>query len=154
VSARLTRSAVVFLVLFGAAQFIRPELTNPAIDASRTIKAQMGATSGLVAVVDRACSDCHSNATAWPWYTKVAPVSWLMAHGVKEGRKVVNFSEWGTYSPDQQRTLLAASCQAVSSGRMPGPYTLVRPETRLSSQDVQTICAAAMKADADVARGR
>src|SRR5688572_28014999 len=50
-----------------------------------------------------------------------------MAQAVTEGRKAVNFSEWAAYSPDQQRTLLAVSCDDATSGRMPGPYTLVRP---------------------------
>jgi hypothetical protein len=70
-----------------------------------------------------------------------------MARGVAEGRKAVNFSEWGAYSPNQQRTLLAASCDDVSTGRMPGPWTLLHPEARLSPQDIETICAAARQAD-------
>jgi len=66
-----------------------------------------------------------------------------MARGVAEGRIAVNFSEWSAYSPSQQRTLLDASCDDASSGRMPGAWTLIRPETRLSSRDIETICAAA-----------
>jgi hypothetical protein len=58
------------------------------------------------------------------------------------------------YSPAAQRTLLSASCEDVSSGKMPGPYTLVRPETKLSPQDVQTICTAARQAEANAADGR
>src|SRR5262249_39909465 len=110
--------------------------------------AHVGTASELSAVLDRACRDCHSNQTVWSWYTQIAPLSWLMARGVTEGRKAVNFSEWGEYSPEQQRTLLALSCQDVPDGRMRGPYTLVRPETRLSPKDVETICAAARQADA------
>ncbi len=143
-SRRLKQAAVVFVVVFAAAQLIRPERTNPATDASGTIKAHMGTASELVAVLDRACSDCHSNATVWPWYTQIAPLSWLMAYGVKEGRKAVNFSEWAAYVPERQRNLLVESCQDASNGKMPGlPYTLLNPEARLSAQDVQTICAAA-----------
>jgi hypothetical protein len=65
-----------------------------------------------------------------------------MAQAVREGRKAVNFSEWAAYSPEEQRLLLAVSCDDVKSGKMPGPYTLLRPETRLSTEDVDTICAA------------
>ena len=140
---RLKQAAVVFVVVFAAAQLIRPERANPAIDASRTIQAHWGTASGLVAVLDRACRDCHSNRTVWPWYTRIAPVSWFMAAGVSKGRKAVNFSEWAAYSPEQQRMLLAVSCDDATSGKMPGPYTLLHPETRLSAQDVETICAAA-----------
>jgi hypothetical protein len=151
---RLKQTAVVFVAIFAAAQLVRPERANPATDASRTIQAHVGTTSGLVAVLDRACRDCHSNATVWPWYTQIAPASWLMAYGVTKGRQAVNFSEWATYPPDAQRTLLSASCQDVSDGKMPGPYTLLRPETRLSAQDVETICAAARRTEASAAGGR
>ena len=148
------QAAVVLVGVFAAAQLVRPERTNPATDVSRTIQAHLGAASGLVAVLDRACRDCHSNATVWPWYTQVAPLSWLMLRGVAEGRKAVNFSEWAAYSPDQQRVLLMVSCDDASTGKMPGPWTLLHPETRLSSQDVETICAAARRAQGDAADGR
>ncbi len=77
-----------------------------------------------------------------------------MASGVAEGRKAVNFSEWASYPPDVQRMLLSVSCQDATSGRMPGPYTFVRPETKLSPQDIETICAAARQAEANAADGR
>jgi hypothetical protein len=150
-SRRLKQAAVVFVVVFAAAQLVRPERANPATDVNRTIRAHVGAASGLPAVLDRSCRDCHSNETAWPWYTRVAPVSWLMAQGVKEGRTAVNFSEWAAYQPERQRILLALSCQDASEGRMPGPYTLLHPETRLSAQDVETICSAARQAEAQTA---
>jgi len=149
---RLKQAAVLFLVLVAAAQLIRPNRTNPVTDASRTIQAHLGPTSGVVTIVNRSCGDCHSNATVWPWYTQIAPVSWLMAGAVKEGRRVVNFSEWASYSPDQQRILLGLSCQDVSEGKMPGPYTLLHPEMRLSSQDIETFCAAAREAEAQPVR--
>jgi len=151
---RLKQTAIVFVVVLATAQLVRPERANPATDASRTIQAHMGTTSGLVAVLDRSCRDCHSNGTVWPWYTHIAPASWLMASGVTKGRQAVNFSEWAAYSPEQQRMLLALSCDDVTSGKMPGPYTLLRPETRLSAQDVETICAAARRTEASAADGR
>jgi hypothetical protein len=66
-----------------------------------------------------------------------------MAHEVSAGRQAINFSEWAAYTPDQQRSLLRVSCDDVKSGKMPGPYPYFKPETRLSAEDVQTICAAA-----------
>jgi len=137
---RLTQAAVVFIVVLAAAQFVRPVRANPAIDVSRTIQAQ---ASELGAVLDRSCRDCHSNATVWPGYTQVAPLSWLMSYAVTKGREVVNFSEWTSYSPEQQLLLLAVSCQDARSGKMPGLYTMLQPDTQLSKQDVETICAAA-----------
>ena len=153
-SKRLKQAAIVFVVVLVAAQLIRPERANPATDAVRTIQAHVGTTSELAAVLDRSCRDCHSNNTVWPWYAQIAPLSWLTARGVAEGRKAVNFSEWASYPPDVQRTLLSVSCQDATSGKMPGPYTLVRPETKLSPQDIVTICAAARQADANAADGQ
>ena len=150
---RLKQAFVALIVVVAAMQIVRPDRANPPIDAGRTIQAHVGTDSGLAAVLDRSCRDCHSNATVWPWYTRVAPVSWLMAAGVRKGREAVNFSEWGSYPPEARQLLLSASCQDVSSGKMPGPYTIVRPETRLSPQDVDIICKAAQQAEARALAG-
>ena len=147
-SRRLNRIAIALVVILALAQFIRPGRANPPTDAGRTIQAQAG-MNGVAAVVTRACGDCHSNATAWSsWYTQVAPLSWLMAHEVAAGRRAVNFSEWAAYTRAQQRTLLAVSCDDAKSGKMPGPYPYFKPESRLSAQDIQTICTAARQPDA------
>jgi len=152
VSKRTRQAAVLFIVVFAVAQLFRPDRTNPPTDTSRTIQAQVGPSSALAAVLDRSCRDCHSNSTVWPSYAQVAPLSWLMARAVAEGRKAVNFSEWAAYSAAQQRVLLAASCDDAKSGKMPGPYTLFKPETRVSAQDVETICAAARETEAKARR--
>ena len=151
---RLKQAAIIFIVVLAAAQLVRPERANPATNASHTIQAEAGTASGLVAVLDRSCRDCHSNGTVWPWYTQIAPMSWLMAYGVTTGRKAVNFSEWTSYPPQLQRALLSASCQDASAGKMPGSYTLLHPEMRLSTHDIETICAAAQKAEAESAGRR
>lgn len=152
-SKRLKQAAVLFVVTFAAAQLVRPARANPPTDPNRAIQTHMGTTSGLVPVLDRACRDCHSNNTEWPSYARVAPVSWLMAYAVTKGRKAVNFSEWAAYPPDIQRMLLAVSCQDVSAGKMPGAYTWVRPGTRLSATDIDTVCTAARQAEAVTAGG-
>lgn len=149
---RLKQATIAFVVLVAAAQFVRPHETIRPTDERRTIQAQVGTGSGLVAVLDRACSDCHSNRTVSRWYTQIAPISWLMAYGVAQGRKAVNFSEWAAYPPERQRQLLIQSCQEVSQGRMPGAYALLRPEVRLSPRDLETICAASRQAEARASR--
>ena len=151
---RLMQAIVAVAVLFASAQLIRPDRNNPPTDPSRTIQAHAGTTRELAAVLDRSCRDCHSNNTVWPWYSQIAPLSWLLTRGVAEGRRAINFSEWASYPPDVQRMLLSVSCRDATSGKMPGRYTLVRPETKLSPQDIETICAAARQADANAADGR
>lgn len=140
---RLAQAGVLFLLLLAAAQLVQPDRTNPPTDTSRTIQAH--AAPELTAILDRSCRDCHSNETVWPSYARIAPVSWVMARAVNEGRNAVNFSDWASYSPAQQQALLAMSCDDATTGRMPGVYARIRPETRLSSDDIKTICAAAVR---------
>ena len=138
---RFTHVAVGLVAVFAAAQFVRPSSSNPPTDPARTISAHAG--KEVSAIVERSCRDCHSNATVWRRYAKVAPLSWVMSYAVTKGRSAVNFSEWSTYPADVQRTMLAASCQDASAGKMPGIYAWLQPETRLSASDVETICLAA-----------
>ncbi len=151
-SRRLKQAAVVLVVVFAAAQLVRPPHATPTTDASRAIQAQFGTSSGLIAVLDRSCGDCHSNRTVSRWYARIAPMSWLMAYGVGQARKAVNFSEWAAYPPERQRQLLALSCRDALEGKMPGAYTLVDPEARLSPRDLETLCAAARQVQAGASR--
>ncbi len=98
--------------------------------------------------VARACGDCHSNQTSWPWYSHVPPISnWMQGH-VREGRKELNFSEWASYSPRRRHDELESICGVVSTGRMPPwSYRIMHAQARLASQDTKTLCA---WADAEV----
>jgi hypothetical protein len=132
----------VLIAGLASAQLVRPELPNFPTDPSHTIQANL-ASSEVGALVDRACGECHSNTMSSRWYTKVAPFSLLIARGAREGRKVVNFAEWTAYSPEQQRAFLLASCSDATAGRMPVPaYLRFRPDAKLSSRDIETICGA------------
>src|SRR5690242_19718752 len=96
---RLAQAGLLIVVVLVVAQFVHPDNSSPPIDPGRTIAAHLGTGSGVVAVLDRSCAECHSNVTTtWPWYLRMAPVSWVVIRGVEEGRHAVNFSEWGGYS--------------------------------------------------------
>lgn len=139
---------LVVAVVILAAQLIRPSRANPPTDPSRTIAAQLGKSSAVVAVLDRSCNECHSNSTVWPGYTEVAPLSWIAVRAIDEARQAVNFSEWANYSPEQQRQLLALSCAEASSGRMPGSVSMsLKLAAPLSQADVAAICAASRSND-------
>jgi hypothetical protein len=130
------------LVLFlGAVRCARPD-ANLSTDPNHTIRAQL-ASGGLDSVLVRSCGDCHSNTMSSHWSVRVPPTSWIMARGAREGRKALNFAEWSTYSPDQQRAFLLASCADAKSGKMPmAAYLRFRPDAKLSARDVETICGA------------
>lgn len=137
---------VVKMVLIGAAglvlamQVFRPSRTNPTFDASRTLQARTHLTEQVGAILDRSCVDCHSNQTRWPWYSQVAPVSWLVANDVREARHHLNFSDWPD-KPKVQDANLVMMCHQVERGSMPlASYTWMHRGSKLSPQDVRAIC--------------
>ena len=133
---------IVLAVLFVVGQFIRPARTNPPVDEAQTIYAQTQMTPQAQALLDRSCSDCHSNKTAWPWYTNVSPISWFIADHVNEGRRNLNLSEWGKYDKNRQGRKLQQMCDEVTDGAMPlNTYTPLHPGSKLSPEDVKTLCA-------------
>jgi hypothetical protein len=106
--------AAVFVVI----QIIPVNLTNPPVESD------MSAPADVKAILKASCYDCHSNETVWPWYSKVAPISWLLAHDAKEGREKLNFSTWNRYSPEKQVVLVSEMIDQIKEGEMPPlPYT-------------------------------
>jgi hypothetical protein len=79
----------------------------------------------------RACFACHSNQVQWPWYSKVAPVSWLVQRDVEQGRRKVNFSEF-----DRPQRDARGAADQVQQGKMPQPYYVaLHPEANLSRDE-------------------
>jgi hypothetical protein len=96
-------------------------------------------------ILQRACDDCHSNLTRWPWYSNVAPISWFVIDHVDSGRRHVNFSDWlraNTKSPaEYTRERFEAICKQVETRNMPlFSYLLVHGAAQLSQGDIETIC--------------
>lgn len=88
-----------------------------------------------VETLRQACGNCHSNQTQWPWYSHVAPFSWLVRRDVTEGRKFLNFSLWPAYGEEVQRQLLALAAAEIQRGSMPPfRYSALHAEARLSSR--------------------
>lgn len=86
-------------------------------------------------ILARSCYDCHSHLTRWPWYSRVAPVSFLVVHDVKEGREKLNFSAW-----EPKPELAAEIIEVVGKGEMPlGIYTLIHPQAKLSGADLTVL---------------
>lgn len=94
----------------------------------------------IAAVLKRSCMDCHSNHTVWPWYSYVAPMSWLVERDVHRGRDHMNLSEWDKYTFNQQEKLLADVASAVKNREMPlRQYTLVHRDAKLSDADTDLV---------------
>ena len=133
--------AVGVAVLFVGIQFVRPERVNPPAVAADALEAHVNVPPDVKAILTRACADCHSNETRWPWYSHVAPVSWFLADHVREGRDNMNFSAWSSYRPRESAGLLNQICKESKSGTMPlRSYLLLHPSAKLSDADVKTLC--------------
>ena len=82
------------------------------------------------AFAERACFDCHSNETSWPWYSNIAPVSWLIQQDVDRGRRYLNFSDWENSREKNEIS------EVVSGGYMPpSQYLLIHPEAKLTQAE-------------------
>ena len=127
---RARQIAFILLALLAAMQLVTCERTNPPITG------ELQAPPEVAALLRRACYDCHSNETTWPWYSRVAPVSWLVHRDVVEGRRHLNFSEWNSLPADKQAKRKKASAREVNSGDMPPWFYLpMHKNARLSDGD-------------------
>jgi len=100
-------------VVAAAIQLVPVDRSNP------PVRAEVSAPDEVRAVLRRACYDCHSHETRWPWYAWVAPVSWLVAHDVEEGRHHLNFSAWDLYDEDERVDNADKVWEEVEEGHMP-----------------------------------
>jgi hypothetical protein len=122
-------------------QFFGPEPTNPPTDPEAVLFARMHVPADAAGVLKRACRDCHSNDTTWPWYSNVAPVSWFVIDHVNHGRSHFNYSQWSRYSAEDVARLLKASCDLTRKGAMPmSSYLRMHPDAALSPADVEAVC--------------
>ena len=135
-------NALGSVVLLGVGmQFIRPEQINPRSDPTLAFEVTAKPSPKLASIIQRSCNDCHSNQTVWPWYSQIAPGSWLIARDVNKGRLHVNFSEWGRLSPEKEENRIDEICQETRGHSMPPlQYTLLHPGAKLSKDDIDTLC--------------
>lgn len=131
-------AAAVLLV----AQLVPVRHDNPASDRSKSFYTTERAPLDVEHIVRRSCNDCHSNETSWPWYSYVAPVSWIVAHDVHEARGKMNFSEWGNYTGKKRDHELEEICNELLEGDMPdSKYMLIHHSARVTEQEREAICA-------------
>ncbi len=130
----LPKIALGVVVLLAAIQLVRPEKTNPPVTGD------IETSPEVKSLLKRACYDCHSNETTWPWYSNVAPVSWVVAHHVDEGRRELNFSVWKSYEPKRQAHKLEETEEMIESGEMPlAGYAPMHPEAKLTDAEKKTL---------------
>ncbi len=127
-------AAAALVVVLIAIQLVPVDRSNPPVSADFDGPAE------VATVIKASCYDCHSHETTWPWYSRVAPVSWLVAHDVEEARSHLNFSLWGSYDGKRQARLAEEIWEEVEDGEMPlAGYLLAHPDARLDEAAKATL---------------
>jgi mono/diheme cytochrome c family protein len=122
--ALLVLGVAIQFVPFGRDHTNPPVLAEPAWDRPETR-----------ALFVRGCADCHSNQTVWPWYSSIAPMSWLITRDVEEGRDRFNASEWDRSDNEEDD-----AAETVEDGTMPPQqYLMLHPEARFSPAERQAL---------------
>jgi len=110
---------LIQFVPYGREHSNPPVVSEPVWADARTLELARGA-----------CFDCHSNETIWPWYSNIAPTSWLLTRDVEGGREALNFSEW------QNDDQAIAAAESMEQGEMPPfQYGLMHASARLSAEE-------------------
>jgi hypothetical protein len=124
----MKRALLIIFIVFIVMQVIRQEQTNEALVKELEITAPLE----VMAILKVSCYDCHSNEVKWPWYSQIAPISWIMTGHVENGRKWLNFSTWENYT-EEEKTKKLKGIYRTAYAIMPLPsYIWLHEEADLS----------------------
>jgi hypothetical protein len=128
------------LIVFIAIQFIQPAHNKNTQLLVTDITKTYSLPDSVYTILRNKCYDCHSNTTNYPWYTNIQPMGWFMAKHIRDGKKDLNFSEFGSYSLRRQINKLRGIESSIKEGTMPiSSYTIMHADVKLTSNDTATI---------------
>ena len=131
---------ITLLVVLIVIQFFHPAKNISTVKSPNDIAVLHKVPVNVRTILDKACNDCHSNNTRYPWYNNIQPVAWWLDHHVQEGKGELNFNEFATYSLRKQYHKLEEVEELVKEGEMPlGSYTLIHTDARLTEQEKATL---------------
>ena len=133
---------IVLIIGFIVIQFInRPDKSTTTEVTPGHITKVMNVPANVESILKRSCYDCHSDHTVWPWYSSIAPASWLVGDDVVKGRKKMNFSQWSKIPVAKQEARLNEICEEIKSDEMPlPPYLILHGDAKLSQADKDVLC--------------
>ena len=131
---------LVLVIVFFAIQFIRPIRNENGQVLPTDITKTVNVPDNVISVLGKACYDCHSDNTRYPWYMNIQPMGWMMANHIKNGKENLNFSEFGNYSKRKQANKLRAVAKSIDEGSMPiSSYTIVHADAKLGKESKELI---------------
>ena len=127
-------------VLIGI-QFFRPEPNETPLDPEMDLLSLVSPEDAIAEMVRDACYDCHSNQTVYPWYSRVAPVSWYLDKHIRDGKEELNFSDYGELDKADKIGMFADFCDVLDAGTMPlRSYMMLHANARLSDEQRELLC--------------
>lgn len=132
---------IVLVVGLVVIQFFRIDKTSPQVNAGETLDAAVEVPPDVKLILGRACNDCHSNQTIYPWYSNVQPAAWFLKSHIDDGRRHLNFSVFNTYDAKKKAKKLEEICEEVESGAMPLPsYLWIHRDAVVSESEKKALC--------------
>ena len=129
--------AVIFLVL----QIFQIDKTNAAVNSNETIESVVNVPPHVKIILGKACNDCHTNTTVYPWYSYIQPNGWFLKSHIDDGKRHLNLSVFATYDRNKQQKKLEEICEEVTSGSMPLPsYTWIHRDAILTETEKKALC--------------
>ncbi len=137
---RARKILLVISAVFIVIQFIAPVHNKDGRVLETNISKMFNISDSVQAVLKKACYDCHSNNTSYPWYSNIQPMGWLMAKHIKQGKAVLNFSEFGSYSKRKQVSKLTGIANSIKDNTMPLPsYKWMHKNARLTNSEKELL---------------
>ena len=137
---RLKYTLWAILIILVAIQFVPVDRENPVSDKNNDLLVVTQAPEDIHNLIKNACYDCHSNETVWPWYSSVAPVSFLIANHVAEARENVNFSDWASFDKEDIRGILKHMRKEIDQNKMPlKGYVTLHPEAKMTAEQKASV---------------
>jgi len=122
-------------------QFFQPEIDMAPADPAEDLLMVTSAPEALSELIRSSCYDCHSNQTNYPWYNKIAPVSWYLHKHITKGIGDMNVSTYGSLDKADKIELLVDVCEVMEDGTMPlASYAFIHKAARLSEEEREAIC--------------
>ena len=136
----LKKIALALLVVFIGMQFYRPKKNMDSSNHLKVFLTETNPPEEVQIVLKQACYDCHTNNTVYPWYNKIAPVSYRLADHIDHGKGEMNFSDWANYSIEKKAHKLEEVAQVLEENEMPlEEYTWTHEEARLTDAQRKAI---------------
>ena len=126
----MKRTLLIFLIIFIVMQFIQTKKENFAVEKNLEIKA----TEEVMNIFKTSCFDCHSNEVKWPWYSNIAPFSWVISTHVNNGRQALNFSTWENYTQEEKNKKLKNIYRTVYASMPLQSYIFLHEDADLTKE--------------------